>query len=537
MMPHRSERPAWAVLLLALLPAAWTFWTQRDVPHFGFLLDDAIYHVSAKSLAEGAGYRIESLPGAPAQTKYPPGFAALLAAVWRLHPGFPENLTAALLLNAAAFFAFSLVLLPPLFRDLGIPPPWHLLLAAAAALNPPSIFYAASLMSETLAAVVFAGVLLAVPRSAWAAGLLTGVSILMRSASVVLLAAGAGWLLIRRRWRQTGIYLALSLPALIAWTLWSRAHRAAGGTPQFRYYVDYFGYLAASVHPGDLWEVIGANFGTLMTHTGSVLWFEPGDSLAATYGKTVLTLLTAAGLVRLVRENGLSVYVIFAAGYLAILLPWNFSPNERFLLPLLPLLLAGAFHSARSIAGAMTALWRKSGAANRIFAGFVLSGLAIGGLCWMRAQLDATFSYFPALFERERARRAEEAPALAWVRAHLPADAVAIAYQESRFYLFSGRRAIGMPLPSRIGYGGDRKAIRAYFDDAATAARANGARFLYVTPWDFELDLDGKERAERASALGRDPAWREIYSAGGFGVWELTEHNPRKAESDAAPRR
>lgn len=523
MMTHRVRIAGWAVLLMAMLPAIWFFRSQRDVPHFGFLLDDAIYHSSAKSLASGEGYRIESLPGTPVQTKYPPGYPVLLAPIWRFGGEFPNHLGWALALNALAFAIYCLLLLPRLFRDLGIDSPWDLVLAAAVALNPPTIFYAASLMSETVAGLIFAAMLLAASRWPLAGGLLAGASMLMRSASIVLLGAGPLWFLLRRQWRSALIWLAASLPFALAWNLWSGAHRVDGGTPQLRYYVDYFGYLLSSFELSELQTVIGANFGTLVTCTGSLLWFEPSDSLAATYGKTVLTLLAVAGLVKMIQARGVSLYALFAIAYVAVLLPWNFSPNERFLLPLLPLLVAGLYTAVRGMAGAMAGLWRKSGIANRTFAGLLLTGLAIGGLCWIQAQTSATSAYFPALFQRERDRRVSEAPALAWVRANLPPDASAVAYQESRFYLFTGRRAIGMPLPSKLGYRGDRAAILAYFRDPAAVARANGARYLYVTPWDYELDLGDKERAARLDALRTSPAWRATWSNSGFAVFELLD--------------
>ena len=40
----------------------------------------------AKSIAEGHGHSIPSLPGAPAQTKYPPLFPMLLSIVWWISP-------------------------------------------------------------------------------------------------------------------------------------------------------------------------------------------------------------------------------------------------------------------------------------------------------------------------------------------------------------------------------------------------------------------------------------------------------------------
>ena len=56
----------------ALAPSAYLAWTLRTMPHLGFYHDDSIYWVSGRSLAMGDGYRIQSLPGEPYQTKYPP---------------------------------------------------------------------------------------------------------------------------------------------------------------------------------------------------------------------------------------------------------------------------------------------------------------------------------------------------------------------------------------------------------------------------------------------------------------------------------
>ena len=59
---------------------------------FGMYHDDAVYMVCAKSLADGDGYRILSLPGAPPQSKYPVGFPLFLALLWKVFPVFPGNL-------------------------------------------------------------------------------------------------------------------------------------------------------------------------------------------------------------------------------------------------------------------------------------------------------------------------------------------------------------------------------------------------------------------------------------------------------------
>src|SRR5260370_1317089 len=67
------------VMAIALIPSARLAWNSRDMPLLSAMSDDGIYLVCAKSLAEGSGYRILSLPGQPNQTKYPPLYPWLLS--------------------------------------------------------------------------------------------------------------------------------------------------------------------------------------------------------------------------------------------------------------------------------------------------------------------------------------------------------------------------------------------------------------------------------------------------------------------------
>src|SRR5277367_129217 len=78
-----SHRWLAVVFVVLLMPSARFAWRNRDMPDFARLHDDGLLFSSAKSLADGAGYRIPSLPENPNQTKYPPLYPALLGLIWR----------------------------------------------------------------------------------------------------------------------------------------------------------------------------------------------------------------------------------------------------------------------------------------------------------------------------------------------------------------------------------------------------------------------------------------------------------------------
>src|SRR6187399_1068389 len=81
------------IVAVLLIPSIHWLYSNPDVPRFCQWHDDCVYMVSAKSLTDGGGYRIMSLPGEPAQTKYPPLYPLLLSLAWHIEPNFPGTLT------------------------------------------------------------------------------------------------------------------------------------------------------------------------------------------------------------------------------------------------------------------------------------------------------------------------------------------------------------------------------------------------------------------------------------------------------------
>ena len=126
----------WVVVSIVVLSVFYMLVAAVGPRAVGLWQDDAIYLVTAKSLAEGRGYRHVEIPGQPYQTKYPIGYPAMLAAGFAIWRGFPANLPLLLTpgaVAAAAFVVLSAVYLRRVFQE---PVAWAVTVGVLAALSP-----------------------------------------------------------------------------------------------------------------------------------------------------------------------------------------------------------------------------------------------------------------------------------------------------------------------------------------------------------------------------------------------------------------
>src|SRR6266436_6661254 len=135
------------VFIILLIPSAHVAWRAQDMPEFASFHDDGVFYVSAKSLATGNGYRIESLAENAYQTKYPPLYPLYLSIIWRLNPNFPENLRLATLASWLVLVA-CLVVVFRLYGSDGFSERRRWLLMGLLALNPYVILFGTRLFSE-----------------------------------------------------------------------------------------------------------------------------------------------------------------------------------------------------------------------------------------------------------------------------------------------------------------------------------------------------------------------------------------------------
>ncbi|PWU05310.1 MAG: hypothetical protein C5B51_14990, partial [Terriglobia bacterium] len=149
----------WVLFVIALAPSAYLAWSWRDMPQLGLHHDDGLYLVGAKSLAAGNGYRIESLPGQPFETKYPPMLPLLLAPLWKFGPGFPAILKPAMLL-VWLMLPLYLYCMRAVFRQFGFGSREAWLLTFAAGMHPLICLLSTAIMSDLLFLSLYLGCLL-----------------------------------------------------------------------------------------------------------------------------------------------------------------------------------------------------------------------------------------------------------------------------------------------------------------------------------------------------------------------------------------
>lgn len=513
----RGRLVAAAVVVLALMPAVRLLWLSRDVPNLGFYHDDALYWVTAKSLAEGTGYRVISLQGSPCQTKYPPLFSWLLSFAWRVNFEFPANLGTAVWI-AWLPLPFLIWLSHALLKQWGVGRKARTALCAVLALNPCLTFFSTVLLSEIwatcflLASLVLAGS----EKKAWwfgpAAGLCAGAAYLTKTVAAPLLIAIPLVLLWRRRRGEAALFLACALPPIAAWHLWAATHRAPATDATWLYYVDYLALYFRNITPAMLPSLVYRNLGHLLTGGGDLLLFRFSAAGLGEFPARLLMIAALAGVIRWTRSARRFEYVLFAAGEIALLLVWHYPPNERFLIPLLPLLLMGLWTEAGHIGRLASSVWQSDQRVQRLAAAVVLVLLAGAAALFTMWNLFGSWRVLPLLAAEERRSSAAMQPLYRWIRENTPDHAIFFADHDPNLYLYTGRQATSLRIPVRYFHTGDRAGVLAESAKLTDFALSRRVDYLLLTPSDFDLDPYPEEQRRAArEPLARDARFQTVF--------------------------
>lgn len=409
----------------------------------GAFQDDAIYTLLAKALADGDGYRMINLPGAPHATHYPPGYPFFLSLLWRLSPSFPENIVLFKFANAVWLALAALGAWAFARSRLGWNSAPSALAAVAGTLAIVVLLVTGVVLSEPMfMALLFPALLLSdraaetgSVKLALLAGVACGVLALVRTLGAVIVPAAVLVMLYRRHWKAAFALAAAAAACLVPWQLWLNAFQHEIPPVLMGKYGSYGPWIAQGWQEGGLSfvrEVFVANVQSVLRFVGYV--FMPMTPAWPRVVAFVATCgLAAVGIAVLVRRS--TVTALFLAAYACVILVWPFEP-DRFIIALWPLLtlcgMAGIAEVWRWKPTMPAARAARFGALG--FAVVVMAGFATYNARGFQNQWWASV-------QRDTGNRAK--PIVEWVAGNTDPSDVLITDDDLIVFLYTGRR--GMP--------------------------------------------------------------------------------------------
>jgi hypothetical protein len=428
--------------ILAILGAAVVVVSIEPFP-VGVFQDDGIYTVLAKSLAEGQGYRYLHMPDAPNATHYPPLYPLLLAAIWKIFPAFPANITVFKFVNAGLIGVTAVFTWLFARRCVAMGPRSAALTAAAFGAGAPMVFVGVMVLSEPMFLAALFPVLMAAERAARTgsnrdaliAGVAGGLLALIRTLGALAIPATALVLLWRRRWMATFLVCLAGGLVMLPWQLWISANDA-GIHPYFMgKYGSYGGWLLDGMVAGGLpwigrqldlnlrllilqgWEMLG-----ILTLPYAIKW--PATVL--------VTGFFLGGWWLLLRRAPVAAWFVML--YMTPVIVWPFGPS-RFTFAIWPLI-----GLAFGLAFTAVLEWRprvRPGAAMRYAA------VSAGLLLVVGYGRYHYLAYKYGWWTQAQRPVADRAQYLAdWVQKNTSKDVLIAAEDDLLIYLYTGRHAI-----------------------------------------------------------------------------------------------
>lgn len=235
----------------------------------------------------------------------------------------------------------------------------------------------------------------------------------------------------------------------------------------------------------------------------------------------LLAIATLRGCWKLSKGKSQWQYGAFGVVFLAMLAIWSFPPNERFVLPLAPLLLAGFCVEMKELVGNIRKGFHHKDSSQRMAAKIMAAAVSALFAGCLMAQLFTTFNLLPRMMDEFRQRLERNKPAFAWVKNNLPADARILAEQDTLVYLYTGRKSANLIIPTVHMYRDEPKQIMAAYSDAVNYARKHNLNYLYLTKDDFRRDLDLEDYQKIQKSLENPTGVAKVYDQGGIRIFKL----------------
>jgi hypothetical protein len=483
----------WAILLGLVISIAGVWSSNKEV--LGLFHDDGIYAVVAKSLSNGSGYRIISLPTAPDQTKYPFLYSYILSWLWSLDPKFPDNIGLLKAANAA-FLAAIFVLSYFFYRHRAVGAESEGLLFAALVCINPAVF---SFTDFTVSDILFLFLSLSAlvifdaskqctsrPISITVLAVTVAMGCLTRSAAVPLAVAGAIHFAWSKRYLDLMHYVCVVFVLIMPWWLWVKTHSNQTVSSLLQYYVSYSSFPPAFVimwaDPFGALEIVWGNLRYMVDALDLIFQSRMIPGLLLAVG-----LLLLFGLWRSFSDQSVFFrsYVVL---YLGLVVALPFLP-DRYLVPLIPVIYFFLFRGVQvaefQLSKLMMSETRKKIVCNLVRLTFALVVvLHVGWIAnylfnkdvsttrvWFGKRLPASWQGFSETFE--------------WICNNTQESAVVATVFDPIYYLYTGRRSIqpGLVKPATQYYPYGRAVPDVGSPDEIKAQfKSLGVGFLIIHP-------------------------------------------------------
>jgi hypothetical protein len=473
----------------------------------GLYHDDGIYLSTARSLAEQGSYRLINLPGAPFATKYPPLYPLILAVIWKVAPGFPDNLRLMKAVNAALLGGVALFTYLWLGRLPHLGQPMRLMIAALTSFSPGLFYFCDLVLTEMLFTLFVLGVFLfgaerrtqAVTRGELVAGFLAGFAVLTLTIGIAVVAGLVWHIWARHGWRRAARAAVPGVVLSLCWTVWRLAATSDGGE-LLDYYVGYERSVWSMLLE-DPWlatRILALN-ARYYVETAPLVFGWPG--WVAVLLATVLLVAASASAKS---RSQLALPVRICAVYCVLLLGHPL-PLERYLTPFVPLAYAGLGMGAGHLASVR--LWRP-------LAIWCLAPFVFVNVVWVQhfgwvTQTRLHGQHGRALtYGWEGFRETAD-----WLVANTPRTTVLATGSDLMYFLYTGRKCI-RPWPARPQFYSPAYGVAPRVPDGteiSSELRRFGVDYLVVDP--MFSDGEGKYARAVIDAILADPSaeWREVF--------------------------
>jgi hypothetical protein len=249
----------------------------------------------------------------------------------------------------------------------------------------------------------------------------------------------------------------------------------------------------------------------------------------------VVAVAAIAGSVRLIRRTRKLQYPLAALGISALLLIWHYVPDQRFVFPLYPLLLAGLWTELANVWQALCAAWKKPAVADRAVA---FAGAGMLGAFALFVAFNSGFGLFyflPDLFASYRAAFESRRPAYQWIAQSAPPEANVFAYDDPLIYLYTGRKSCNLPIPPKLYYHNDDAGIDKLLHSIPDFARQYQLSYLLLTPSDFYRDLHQPGARHLAEAVEHSTSFQPSFRTPGVAIYRFIPLTTTQASLHTRP--